>query len=31
LFSGYSGEEIKFDGREVLLIREDDILAVVRD
>ena len=31
LFSGYSGEEIKFDGREVLLIREDDILAIVRD
>jgi chaperonin GroES len=31
LFSGYSGEEIKFDGREVLLIREDDILAVMHD
>ena len=31
LFSGYSGEEIKTDGREVLLIREDDILAVIRD
>lgn len=31
LFSGYSGEEIKFDGREVLLVREDDILAVIRD
>jgi len=31
LFSGYSGEEIKFDGREVLLIREDDILAVIDD
>ena len=31
LFSGYSGEEIKIDGREVLLIREDDILAVIHD
>ncbi len=31
LFSGYSGEEIKFDGKEVLLIREDDILAVIRN
>jgi len=31
LFSGYSGEEIEFDGREVLLIREDDILAVIRN
>jgi chaperonin GroES len=31
LFSGYSGEEIKTDGREVLLIREDDILAVIHD
>ena len=31
LFSGYSGEEIKFDGWEVLLIREEDILAVVHN
>ena len=31
LFRGYSGEEIKFDGWEVLLIREDDVLAVIRD
>jgi chaperonin GroES len=31
LFAGYSGEEIKFDGREVLLIREGDLLAVIPD
>jgi len=31
LFGGYSGEEIKVDGQEVLLIREDDILAVIKD
>jgi len=31
LFSGYSGEEIKIDGQEMLLVREDDILAVIRD
>ena len=31
LFGGYSGEEIKFDSQEVLLIREDDILAVIDD
>jgi len=29
LFAGYSGEEIEVDGKEVLLIREDDILAVL--
>lgn len=31
LFAGYSGEEIEVDGRDVLLIREDDILAVLLD
>ena len=31
LFSGYSGEEIEVNGKEVLLIREDDILAVIHD
>lgn len=30
LFSGSSGEDIKIEGREMLLIREEDILAVVR-
>jgi len=30
LFSGYSGEEIALDGRKVLLIRENDILAVIQ-
>lgn len=30
LFSKYSGTEVKFDGEEHLIMREDDILAVVQ-
>ena len=29
LFGKYSGTEVKVDGQEVLIMREDDILAVV--
>ena len=29
LFSKYSGNEIKIDGAEHLILREDDILAVL--
>jgi chaperonin GroES len=29
LFSKYSGNEIKIDGTEHLILREDDILAVI--
>ncbi len=29
LFGKYSGSEIKWDGDEVLMMREDDILAVI--
>jgi len=29
LFSRYAGTEIKLDGEEVLVMREDDILAIV--
>jgi chaperonin GroES len=29
LFSKYSGTEVKIDGEEHLIMREDDILAVV--
>ncbi len=29
LFSSYAGTEIKIDGEELLLVREDEILAVV--
>lgn len=29
LFGKYSGSEIKVDGEEVLMMREDDILAVI--
>jgi chaperonin GroES len=29
LFAKYGGTEIKIDGRNVLILREDDILAVV--
>ena len=29
LFSKYSGTEIKVDGEELIILREDDILAVV--
>lgn len=31
LFSSYAGDEFKLDGEKVLLMREDDILAVVED
>ena len=30
LFSKYSGTEVKLDGEEHLIMREDDILAVVK-
>ena len=29
LFSKYSGTEVKVDGEELLIMREDDILAVI--
>ena len=29
LFSSYAGDEFKVDGEELLLMREDDILAVI--
>ena len=29
LFGKYSGNEIKIDGEEMMIIREDDILAVI--
>ena len=29
LFAKYGGTEIKIDGRDVLILREDDILAIV--
>jgi chaperonin GroES len=31
LFGKYSGTEIKIDGEEHLILREDDILAVIED
>jgi len=31
LFGKYAGTEIKFDGEEHLILREDDILAIVED
>ena len=31
LFSSYSGEEVDIDNKEYLLIREDDILAVITE
>jgi len=31
LFGKYSGTEIKLDGEEHLILREDDILAIVED
>ncbi len=31
LFGKYSGTEIKLDGEEHLIMREDDILAIVED
>ena len=30
MFSKYSGSEIKLDGREFLIINEDDILALIK-
>jgi chaperonin GroES len=29
LFGKYSGDEVKFDGEEYLILREDDVLAVL--
>ena len=29
LFGKYSGQAVKLDGKEVLVMREDDILAIV--
>jgi chaperonin GroES len=29
LFSKYSGNEIKFEGKEYIILRQDDILAVI--
>lgn len=31
IFSSYAPEELKFDGEEYLLMREDDVLAVIED
>jgi chaperonin GroES len=31
LFGRYAGSEIKIEGEEYLMMREDDILAVVED
>jgi chaperonin GroES len=31
LFGKYSGTEFKFDGEEHLIVREDDVLAIVED
>ena len=31
LFGKYSGTEIKIDGEEHLIMREDDVLAIVQD
>ena len=31
LFGKYSGQEIKLDGTEYLIMREDEVLAVVED
>jgi len=31
IFSSYAGETFKVDDREMLLMREDDILAVVEE
>ncbi len=31
LFGKYSGTEIKIDGEEHLILREDDVLAIVKD
>ena len=31
LFGKYSGTEIKIDGEEHLILREEDVLAIVQD
>jgi chaperonin GroES len=31
LFGKYSGQEIKIDGEELLIMREDEVLAVLED
>ncbi|HAR96496.1 MAG TPA: co-chaperone GroES [Deltaproteobacteria bacterium] len=31
LFGKYAGQEIKIDGEEHILLREDDILAIIED
>ncbi len=31
LFGKYTGDEVKFDGDEYLILREDDVLAIVTD
>ncbi len=31
LFGKYSGQEIKLDGQEYLIMKEDDVLAVIED
>jgi chaperonin GroES len=31
LFGKYSGQDIKLDGEEYLIMREDDVLAVIED
>lgn len=31
LFGKYSGTEVKLDGEEILVMREDDIMAVLED
>jgi chaperonin GroES len=31
LFTSYAGEQFEVDGQEVLLMREDDILAILED
>ena len=31
LFGKYSGQEIKFDGNEYLIMREDEVLAVIEN
>ena len=31
LFGKYSGQEIKIDGEELLILREDEVLAVLED
>src|SRR2546426_11194228 len=31
LFGKYSGQEIKLDGEDYLIVREDDVLAIIED